>query len=75
MGKLTRKYTPGSNLASMSPEKRAKAEAFLHEDMDQVFADALNKGVREDCERRRRKQEQAEQSRAGEVEAQLEKKD
>ncbi len=74
MGKLTKEYTPGSNLAAMSPEKRAEFLAF-GENLGQVFADALNKGVREDCERRRRKQEQAEQSRAGEVEAQLEKKD
>ena len=45
MGKLARKYTPGSNLAAMSPEKRARAEAFLN-GMGQILVDNLNRNVR-----------------------------
>ena len=52
MGKLARKYTPGSNLAAMSPEKRAKLEE-LDATLGQLLVDNLNRNVLlEEAERR-----------------------
>lgn len=45
MEKSARKYTPGSNLAAMSPEGRARAEAFLSDEFGQMLVDNLNRNV------------------------------
>jgi len=53
MGKLARKYTPGSNLAAMSPEERAKWDAFVSDEFGQLLVDNLNRNVLlEEAERR-----------------------
>ncbi len=72
MGKLNKEYTPGSNLASMTPEERAEVEEF-HKTVDMFLVEGLNRAVM--AEKRRREQEQAEQSLAEKAEAQPEKKD
>lgn len=62
MGKPVKEYTPGSNLAAMSPERRAEVEAFQKE-ITQAMVDGLNRAVQSDSERRereeRRRREQA----------------
>ena len=51
MGKSAKKYTPGSNRASMSPEERVKSDEF-HASM-KYAADYLNRNVLlEEAERR-----------------------
>ena len=52
MAGSAKKYTPGSNLAKMSPEQRAKVEAF-RKNLGQRLVDNLNRNVLlEEAERR-----------------------
>ena len=52
MAESAKKYTPGSNLAKMSPEQRGKVEAF-RKDLGQRLVDNLNRNVLlEEAERR-----------------------
>ncbi len=52
MAESAKKYTPGSNLAKMSHEQRAKVEAF-RKNLGQRLADNLNRNVlMEEAERR-----------------------
>ena len=56
MEESAKKRIPGSNLAKMSPEKRAKVEAFRAA-LDKYLVEALNQGVMENEERWRRLKE------------------
>ncbi len=58
MGKPVKEYTPGSNLAAMSPEKRARWEALISDEFGQMLVDNLNRAVLRDCERREREEQQ-----------------
>ncbi len=70
MGKSARKYTPGSNTASMSPERRAKSERF-HASL-KYAADYLNRNVLLE-ESQRRPLTEAEQKRLDELIEKLKK--
>jgi len=65
MGKLARKYTPGSNLAAMSPEKRAKLEE-LDATLGQLLVDNLKRNVLLE-EAKRRPLTESEQKRLAEL--------
>ncbi len=58
MGKPVKEFTPGSNLAAMSPEKRARWEALISDEFGQILVDGLNKGMERDYERRKREEQQ-----------------
>ncbi len=70
MEKSARKYTPGSNLASMTPEERAEVEEF-HASV-KYAADYLNRSVLLDMAQRRPLTE-AEQKRLDELIEKLKK--
>jgi hypothetical protein len=60
MEESAKKYIPGSNLAKMSPEKRAKLAAWDAE-LGQLLVDNLNRNVLlEEAERRPLTQEEQE---------------
>jgi len=69
MAESAKKYTPGSNLAKLSPEKRAKVEAFRR-DLGQRLVDNLNRNVLLE-ESRRRKLNEEEQKALDELMAKL----
>jgi hypothetical protein len=72
MGKSARKYTPGSNLAKMSPEGRARRERFFSPEFSQSLVDNLNRNVLLE-ESRRRKLTEDEQQRLDELIEKLKK--
>ncbi len=73
MAESAKKRIPGSNLAKMSPEKRAKVEAFRAA-LDEHLVEALRQGVRKNDEKRQRLM-QAEQKQEKQGEDQDQEKD